>query len=109
MASKPPKSVTTVVMSADVPLPPPQGANYFHFTVVGEEVQFLVGSINLLRVYEARGRGEPTVVRPEIAHRFLLSPMGFAALKSQVDEIAKAVAPSTVTVKPKNNKKRKQQ
>lgn len=67
-----------VTMSASVPVPPPEAANFFHLTVVGPEIQLLVGSVNLLRFHEAKDKGEMTLVTPEISHRFLLSTLGFA-------------------------------
>jgi hypothetical protein len=85
-----------ISIPANLPLPPAEGANFFHFTVVGEEVQFLVGTINLLRLHEAKTRGETISVVPEITHRFLLSPLGFNSLKSQLEEIAKAAPKSGV-------------
>ncbi len=85
-----------VAIPANLPLPPAEGANFFHFTVVGEEVQLLVGSINLLRIHEAKGKTEPTTVVPEITHRFLLSPLGFKSLRTQLLEIEKAAPKSDV-------------
>ena len=79
------------------PVPPAEGANYFHFTSVGAEVQMLVGAVNLLRLHESL-RGESRTVVPEITHRFLLSPLGFAQLKRQIDEIADSVLPPGVKV-----------
>ena len=90
-----------ISVPANIPLPSPEGANFFHFTVVGQEVQFLVGSINLLRLHEAKGRSETTTLIPDITHRFLLSPLGFEALRNQVQEIAKAVPPSDVGISSK--------
>ena len=101
-AEKKPTTVrvnVSVAFSGDVPLPPPVGANFFHFTVVGQEVQFLVGSVNLLRFHEAKDRSEPMTVVPQITDRFLLSPLGFATLKAQLEEIAKSVPESDVGVK----------
>jgi hypothetical protein len=90
-AKKPDGASIGVVVPSDLPLPAPEGANFFHFTVVNQEVQFLVGSINLLKLNEARGKAGETLIVPEITHRFTLSPMGFTQLKVQVDAIAKAV------------------
>jgi len=91
-------STVTVKLPANVPLPDAEGANFFHFTVAGQEVQFLVGTINLLRIVEAKAASEPVAIVPDITHRFLLSPLGFASLKSTLEEIAKAVPPSDVQV-----------
>ena len=88
---QPDKLTVSVSVSSAVPVPPAEGANFFHFTVVGPEIQLLVGSINLLRFLEAKQSGEPTNLVPEFTHRFLLSPMGFAQLKAQIDQIAPTV------------------
>ena len=93
-----PRSSVTIKLPANAPLPPAEGANYFHFTVAGTEVQFLVGTVNLLRVHEAKITGQTTAIVPEITHRFLLSPLGFASLKSQLDEISKSAPGSDVDV-----------
>ena len=89
----------SIGLDGSVPLPPAEGANFFHFTVVEHEVQLLVGSVNLLRLHEAKRRGEPITVAPQITHRFLLSPLGFGALKANLEEIAKSVTPSGVVGK----------
>ncbi|HLA88895.1 MAG TPA: hypothetical protein VJL28_00505 [Gemmatimonadaceae bacterium] len=100
MSDKLAKEVSIAVkVPGEIMLPDPLGANYFHFTVVGSEVQFLVGSINLINLHEAKMRGEATVVVPEITHRFLLSPLGFHQLKSQIDQIAGLVGPAGVGLK----------
>jgi hypothetical protein len=87
-----------VEITARHPLPPPQGANFFHFTTVGSEVQMLVGSVNLLRVHEAGRGGESPTITPDITHRFLLSPLGFAQLKKQIDEISKHVQQPSIGI-----------
>jgi hypothetical protein len=94
--NNPPKRSVTVQLTTRHPLPPAQGANYFHFTTLGEEVQMLVGTVNLLRVHEATQGEEDAVVSPDITHRFLLSPLGFAHLKAQVDQIASGINPSRI-------------
>lgn len=75
------------------PVPPALGANFFHFTTIGAEVHMLIGTVNLLKVVEAkeRDRAESRALAPDITHRFLLSPVGFAQLKKQIDQIAPAV------------------
>lgn len=88
---KPDSLQVSVSVSSAVPVPPADGANFFHFTVVGSEIQLLVGTINLLRFLEAKQSGEPTNLVPEITHRFLLSPLGFAQLKSQIEQITPSV------------------
>ena len=80
-----------VAMSAGIPVPPAEAANYFHLTVVGPEVQLLVGSVNLIEFHEAATSDSVKMVIPEISHRFLLSTLGFAQLKARVDEIAQKV------------------
>jgi|WetSurMetagenome_2_1015567.scaffolds.fasta_scaffold492854_1 hypothetical protein len=86
-----------VEITAAHPVPPSEGANYFHFTSVGAEIQMLVGTVNLLRLHESM-LGEGGTVSPEITHRFLLSPLGFAHLKQQIEEIAQSVAPPQVAI-----------
>lgn len=98
MAADPEKGGVSVTVPADLPLPAPEGANFFHFTVAGDEVQLLVGSVNLLRLHEAKALGETLKIVPDITHRFLLSPMGFSTLKKQMEQIATSVSPSSVGV-----------
>lgn len=88
----------SVSVPGNLPMPAPEGANFFHFTVVGGEVQLLVGSINLLRLHEAKRNQETATIVPQITHRFLLSPLGFAQLKSSLEEIAKAMGKTDVGV-----------
>lgn len=82
----------SVELPVNLPLPVPVGANYFHFTVVAGEVQMLVGSVNLLRVHEARLQGEAATIIPEISHRFTLSAWGFTTLNNQLAKIAESLA-----------------
>lgn len=89
-------SLLPVEVFAEVPigagLPPAEGANYFHFTMVGGEFQMLVGSIDLRAVHAAKLEGQGQLkVTPALTHRFTLSPMGFAALKNNIDEIVSAL------------------
>lgn len=81
-----------VAVPANLPLPQPLGANFFHFTLVAGEVQMLVGSLNLLRIHEASQRGESATLTPDISHRFTLSPFGIANLQAQLAEFGKLVA-----------------
>lgn len=87
--------VVQIQLSSGVPLPPAAGANFFHFVSAGEEVHMLVGTVSLLRVHENESPGRSPdrlpIVTPEITHRFLLSPLGFANLIRQIDEIRDAV------------------
>jgi len=88
-------------ISGSDPLPEPVGANYFHFAVVGGEIQMLVGAVNLLQVHEAKN-GKAGPIRPQISHRFLLSALGFAQLKAHVTAISESVpGSSAVTVESK--------
>ena len=98
MAREPASLRVGIAIPGNLPLPPAAGANFFHFTVVGEEVQLLVGTINLIRLHEAKGKTESTMVVPDITHRFLLSPLGWASLYNQVQEIAKSAPKSDVGV-----------
>lgn len=94
MVDKPPaQKKVAVVITGGTPLPPAEGANFFHFTTLGPEVQLLVGTVNLLRLHEAKTTDDPSAVVPEITHRFLLSPIGFAALKQQMATIEQKVSP----------------
>lgn len=86
-------SGVAVGISRATKLPPAEGANYFHFTVLGPEVQMLVGTVNLLHLHEAKLTDSRETLEAEITHRFLLSPLGFQALKSQMDMIAASVQP----------------
>ena len=88
----------TITVPANLPLPNPEGANFFHFTLVGDEIQFLVGSINLLRLHEAKLLAEPQKIVPDITHRFTLSVLGFHTLKAQVDQIALSVPEPSMPV-----------
>lgn len=86
----------SVTVPSDLPLPPVLGANFFHFTTIGMEIQFLVGSVNLLQLHEAKKQGESVLILPDISHRFLLSSFGFEQLKRQIEEISKSVKPSGI-------------
>lgn len=89
-------------VAPDLALPPPEGANFFHFTVVGADIQMLVGAINLLQLHDAKNRGVvDALITPQITHRFTLSAFGFVQLKAQIDEIAAAVGASGVEFAPK--------
>jgi len=80
-----------VAITADTPVPPSAAANFFHFTVVGPEIQFLVGTVNLLKFHDAKEREDGPSIYPDISHRFMMSSFGFAQLKQQIDEIATRV------------------
>lgn len=80
-----------VGITGGTPLPASEGANFFHFTVLGPEVQMLVGTVNLLQLHEAKQTGSQHSIVPEITHRFLLSPVGFTALRAQIAAVEKAV------------------
>lgn len=79
-------------------LPLPEGANFFHFSWRGTDVQLLVGYIDLLKTVAPPGSPvvKPVKVVPEITHRFLLSMTGFALLKAQIDDIARSMQKSGV-------------
>jgi hypothetical protein len=79
----PEKLQVSVAVNADMELPPAEGANFFHFTTAGPEVQMLVGCVNLLHLHEAKGVRDATIF-PQITHRFTLSALGFNNLKSQL-------------------------
>lgn len=89
MVDSPNKQVAVeIAMSGSVPLPSAEGANFFHLTRAGMEVQFLVGTVNLMRVHEARLQNETTArLTPEISHRFLVSLQSMQHLKMQIDRI----------------------
>ena len=107
MAAKQERPAVSVTVPADLPLPDPVGANFFHFTVAGDEVQLLVGSVNLLRLHEAKSLGKTLKIVPDITHRFLLSSIGFSALKAQIDQIAESVPPPSVPVTVRKARTRK--
>jgi hypothetical protein len=68
-------------------MPPPEGANYFHVTTSGPDVQLLVGYVDLLKLHHARTGGAKSRIEPEITHRFYLSVTAFFMLKRQLEEI----------------------
>jgi len=90
-------SGTNVTVSAgispEMDLPAALGANFFHFTVVGPEIQMLVGSVNLLEIHQAKTSGGEIKVTPKISHRFSLSALGFNQLKAQLAELGEIPAP----------------
>jgi hypothetical protein len=81
-------STVTVKIDLSREMPPPEGANFFHFTFLRGEVQMLLGYVDLFRIHEMKAPGKTRVIYPEVTHRFSLSALGFAQLKAQVDEIA---------------------
>jgi hypothetical protein len=90
--NRPTGRAITVAMTSRHPLPPAEGANYFHFTIANGEVQLLVGTVNLLQLHEAQESDSETVaVSPEITHRFLMSTRAFQHLQDQVAEIMSAI------------------
>ncbi len=73
-------------------LPPAEGANYFHIAFVSDEVQLLVGSINLADLHEAaQGQLAELSVTPNVAHRYLLSVTAFERLRANVETIYAAI------------------
>ena len=80
-----------VGVPADFPLPHPLGANFFHFTIMGGEIQLLVGSVNLLQLREAAKEGKGALVVPDITHRFTLSTLGFEQLRTQIEAVSPRV------------------
>lgn len=66
--------------------PPAEGANFFHCSVSGGEIQLLVGYTDPELVNAMAGesvKGSRTF-HPEISHRFLVTPRGFELLKEQI-------------------------
>ena len=91
MASPIKPGVFSVALPPDAKLPPPAGANFFHFTVAGPEIHLLVGCVSFQQLADRHASGKQGTVSPEITHRFLMSALGFAHLKAQIDEIAGSV------------------
>ena len=90
-----------------VDLPPTEGANYFHLSTRGPEVQLLVGYIDLFEVHQAaaklqRGTLASTAPRvtASVSHRFLLSFVGLVRLRDQIDEIVTLLRNQGVAVPP---------
>jgi hypothetical protein len=72
-------------------LPAPEAANFFYFSFSGPEVQLLIGFIDLndlLREAGIVGTPDRAPIKPEITHRILMSPRGFAAFRQQMNDIA---------------------
>lgn len=88
-----------IALTPQTPVPPAEGANFFHFAHVGSEVQMLVGTINLLDILHAQVQGGETVVSPAITHRFMLSLVGFSHLRSQLNEISVQLEAATSALK----------
>jgi hypothetical protein len=59
----------------------------------GPEVEMLVGLLDLNHIVDvqARSKGRPIQLRPEVTHRFMMSIRGFAVLKQQIEEISRRV------------------
>ncbi len=91
-----------VVPNFDGPaLPPPEAANFFHFTISGPEVEMLVGFIDLQRMaatLAAAQSGQAKPVHPEWTHRIFLSVRGFLTLKAQVDEMTRRLSEQGVNL-----------
>jgi len=88
--------IVTVHFDPEAPQPPPEGANFFHFTQVQDEVEMVVGYVSPTKVHaivqahpDAKDQEElPDVsLSPEISHRFLMSLNGFRILRDRVNQI----------------------
>ena len=79
-----------VMLTPDLPVPPPTGAHFFHLTTLEGEYQLLIGYVNLHSVLKS-GEGGPPVV-PMITHRLMLTQFGFDQLTLRVDELRKKLA-----------------
>ena len=88
-------ALVTVKVDPETSNVPTEGANFFHFTQVRDEIEMLVGYISLLRIHNlaishANLSDEVEVeeeVVPEISRRYLLSPNGLRVLRDRVNEI----------------------
>jgi pyruvate dehydrogenase complex dehydrogenase (E1) component len=78
-------------LNGKVPLPPPYGANFFHLTRMLDELQLLVGSVNLIQMHEALAETGDSIVPPMITHRFTLSMFGFQRLRDAVNQMGQAL------------------
>jgi len=71
----------------------PIGANYFHFTFIGPELEMLVGNLSLRAIHEFKEASEKSAtaepVVPNVTHRFMLTPLGFDQLRQQIEEIGR--------------------
>lgn len=90
MEQEPTKTVQ-IILPPVGEMPAPEGVNYFHFTASGPDVQMLVGYIDLRSVADAK-EGEGVLI-PAIQHRFVLTQVGFAHLRSQLAEIVRIHQP----------------
>jgi hypothetical protein len=86
-----PQDDDSVSLTFDIPksgLPPYQPANFFNISYSGPEISLMVGMMDLHAIALAVGAKQgPVKVRPEITHRFFLSPRGLVLLKAMVDEM----------------------
>lgn len=76
----------------DIPksgLPPYEPANFFNISYSGPEIALMVGMLDLhaIAVASQNKQGGEVRIRPEITHRFFVSPRGLALLKKMVDEM----------------------
>lgn len=92
----------TIKLDLQAPLPRPEGANFFHFTQVLDEVEMLVGYLPLTKLHNASEAAEHNagelmaddqmaIVSPEITHRLSLTMNGFRTLKERVDLLAERI------------------
>ena len=73
--------------------PPAEAANFFHCSVSDDEIQLLVGYTDpelILAMAGESTKGGRTF-HPEISHRFLVTPRGFALLKEQIDAVVERI------------------
>ena len=79
----------------DGPPPPPEAANWFRLARVGQEVQLLVGFIDLgaihVAVSAAKTGSKPDPVPVEVSHRFVVPMIGARMLQDAINTILKNV------------------
>ena len=81
--------------------PPPQGANYFHFTWLGTDIQMLAGYIDLDRLRESVSKdseGTSNEVSLEVSNRFSMSVTSFFRLRDQVNDLVSKMASAGVEI-----------
>lgn len=86
-----------VALPVETPLPPAEGANFFQFSTVEGEVQFVLGMVNLTQMVHAKSLPGSVTIVPQVTHRFTLSTFAFHQLRFQIERIAQNV-PATGAV-----------
>lgn len=69
--------------------PDPEAVNFFHLSFAGAEMQMMVGYVDARTVHEIRMNPKLRDLTPHISHRFAISPIGWAILRQQMEDIGK--------------------